>query len=326
MEAGIAIWLDRPVADLVDIAVDAEAAGFADVWLPDHYFLRDVYAAASVIATRTTRIRLATGVAAVQLRHPALIASSASTVDELSGGRAIIGIGPGGFEFPAQLKLKPRSPLTQLREAIRIIRELLSGGSAHVGEYFSATGAALGWETRDIPIYISARGPKMLELAGELADGVIIHGTSTEFIEFVRHQLAIGAARSGRPTDACEIALMLDVDIDDDESRAIDRLRPRCTIMAGGTYSDDLIPIYGLDPDEVARLRVAVSSSDPDAYRYVTDSMVQAFAFGGSAATVEAQLARLSDLGIGRAILGSDPSSTRRLIESTRTAIQGACG
>lgn len=326
MEAGISIWLDRPIADLVDIAVDAEAAGFADVWLPDHYFLRDVYVAGSAIAARTTKIRIATAVAAVQLRHPALIASSASTVDELSGGRAIIGIGPGGFEFPVQLKLKPRSPLTQLRDAIGIIRGLLGGGSAHVGEYFSATGAALGWDARDIPIYISARGPRMLELAGELADGVIVHGTSAEFIEYARHRLAIGAARVGRPTDACEIALMLDVDIDDDERSAIDRLRQRCTIMAGGTYSDDLIPIYGLDADEVARLRVAVTNSDRDAYRYVTDSMVQAFALAGSLATVKAQLAKLSDLGVGRAIFGSDPSNTRRLIESTRTAIQGVCG
>ena len=326
MEAGLAIWLDRPVADLVDLAVDAEAAGFADVWMPDHYFLRDVYVAGSAVAARTTRIRLATGVAAVQLRHPALIASSASTVDELSGGRAIIGIGPGGFEFPAQLKLKPRSPLTQLRDAIEIIRGLLRGGSAHVGEYFSATGAALGWDARDIPIYISARGPRMLELAGEVADGVIVHGTSARFLEYARHRLATGAARAGRPADACEIALMFDVDVDDDEQRAIDRLRPRCTIMAGGTYSDDLIPIYGLDPDEVARLRVAVTNSDRDAYRYVTDSMVRAFSVGGSVATVEAELARLKDLGVGRAILGSDPSDTRRLIESTRPAIQGVCG
>ena len=186
MEYGLAIWLDQPLDEIAELAVAAENAGFSDVWLPDHYFLRDVYAAQALIASRTTRLRLATGIAAIQLRHPALIASSAATIAECSGGRAVIGIGPGGHEFPSQLHMRPNSPLTMLREAVAIIRQLGSGRASFRGQYFSAEGSELGWRIEPPPIYLSARGPRMLELAGEIADGVIIHGVHRDFLEYAR--------------------------------------------------------------------------------------------------------------------------------------------
>ena len=170
------VWLDRPVADLAALAARAEGAGFADLWLPDHYFLRDVYVAQALMAERTERIRLGTGVAAVQLRHPALIASSAATIHELSGGRALIGIGPGGFEFPGQFRIHAASPLSLMRDSFAIMRGLLAGGVDHEGTALSAVGAKLAWDPGTIPISMSGRGPRMLELAGELADGVIVHG------------------------------------------------------------------------------------------------------------------------------------------------------
>jgi 5,10-methylenetetrahydromethanopterin reductase len=303
MKTGISLWLDTPVTASVELAVAAEKAGMDDVWLPDHYFLRDVYVAQALMAQATDRVNFGTGVAAAQLRLPAQIASSAATVEELAPGRCIVGIGPGGYEFASQFDLRPKRPLTLMREAVSIIRGLYADDCDMAGEYYTARGAALGWETRPLPIYLAARGPRMLELAGEIADGVIVHGLSAAFIEYVRSHLAVGAERTGRSPDDCEIMIMLDVDISEDESAARDRLRPRCTIMAGGTYSDDLIPIYGLDPDDVGRLRQRVSSSDPAAAELVTDQMLDAFAIAGDAAAVERRLIELSELGIGRAIM-----------------------
>ena len=327
MQVGLSVWLDRPVLDLVDLALEAEEAGFADIWLPDHYFLRDVYVASAAMAARTSTIRLATGVVAAQLRHPALIASAAATIDELSRGRAVVGVGPGGHEFASQFNMRPKSPLTMLREAVAVIRDLLGEGSSrYEGTYFAANGSALGWTPRTLPIYMSARGPRMLEMAGELADGVIIHGTSAEFINYVREKLAVGASRVGRDPGDCEVAVMLDVEIDDDEQAAVDRLRPRCTIMAGGSYSDALIPIYGLEPQAVADLRGALSTSAPDAGRFVTDQMVNAFAIGGSVQTLEARLQELKDLGVGRAILKlgeGDPANTLKMIRLIQPTISG---
>lgn len=322
----MAVWLDRPSADLAELAARAEDAGFADIWLPDHYFLRDVYVTQALMAERTTRIRLGTGVAAVQLRHPALIASSAATVHELSGGRSLIGIGPGGFEFPGQLGMHPESPLTLLRDSIVIIRGLLAGGVDHEGKALTAVGAELSWEPGAIPISMSGRGPRMLELAGELADGVIVHGLNPSFIAYVREHVERGAARGGRKGEACEISVMLDVEIDDDEDAAVERLKPRCRIMAGGSYTDDLIPVYGLDPDDVARLRSAVSGGDLDSGALVTEPMVRTFAMAGSVATIHEGLAALDELGVGHVILKlgeGDPATTAAQIELIRPAIEG---
>lgn len=326
MEYGLAIWLDQPLGAIAELAVAAEDAGFSDVWLPDHYFLRDVYAAQALIATRTTRLRLATGIAAIQLRHPALIAGSAATIAECSGGRAVIGIGPGGHEFPSQLHLRPKSPLTMLREAVAIIRQLGSGRASFRGEYFSAEGSELGWRIEPPPIYLSARGPRMLELAGEIADGVIIHGVHRDFLDYARARVARGAARADRDPDECRIAVMLDVEVDGDQAAAVDRLRPRCTLMAGGSYADELIPVYGFDPGAVATLRAALNDPDVHEADYVTDEMVRAFAIGGTLETVAGQLGELSDLGVDQAILKldqSDASATRALLETLAPIIEG---
>jgi 5,10-methylenetetrahydromethanopterin reductase len=325
MRAGIVVWLDHPSAQLADLATGAEDAGFSDVWLPDHYFLRDVYVTQALMAERTTRIGLGTGIAAVQLRHPALIASSAATIDELSGGRALIGIGPGGFEFPVQFGMRPQSPLSLMRDSIGIIRGLLSGRSDHRGRTLSASGAELGWGTRAIPIYTSGRGPRMIELAGELADGVIVHGLNPEFIEYVREHVEQGASRAGRRSADCGISIMLDVEIDDDEAAAIERLKPRCKIMAGGSYTDELIPVYGLDPDDVERLRAAVSGGDPDAGALVTEPMARTFALGGSVSTIAKGLAELRELGVDHVILKlgeGAPSATAAQLKLIAPAIE----
>ena len=326
MHYGLAIWLDQPLGAVTDLAVAAEDAGFADVWLPDHYFLRDVYAAQALIAARTTRLRLATGIAAIQLRHPALIASAAATIAECSGGRAVIGIGPGGHEFPSQFGMRPKSPLTMLREAVAIIRQLGTGTASFRGEYFSADGSELGWQVDPPPIYLSARGPRMLELAGEIADGVIIHGVHRNFLDYARARVVHGARRAGRDPRECRIAVMLDVEIHPDEASAIDRLRPRCTLMAGGSYADELIPIYGYDPDTVAVLRSALNDPGVREADYVTDEMVRAFAIGGPAETVAAHLGELGELGVDLAILKldqSDLSATGAVLETLGPVIKG---
>ena len=326
MKYGLTIWLDQPLDAVTELAVAAEDAGFADVWLPDHYFLRDVYAAQALIAARTTTLRLATGIAAIQLRHPALIASAAATIAECSGGRAVVGIGPGGHEFPSQFGMRPKSPLTMLREAVQIIRQLTSGSARFRGDYFSADGSELRWRIEPPPIYLSARGPRMLELAGEIADGVIIHGVHRDFLDYARTRIAHGAERSGRDPRECQIAVMLDVEVHRDEAVAIDRLRPRCTLMAGGTYSDELIPVYGFDPEAVATLRSALNDPSVLEAEYVTDEMVRAFAVGGTAETVARRLGELSNLGVDLAILKlgeGDASATRSAIETIAPIIEG---
>lgn len=326
MKAGVAIWLDSPLPDCVEVAVAAEDAGLSEVWLPDHYFLRDAYAAQALIAQRTSRVRLGTAVVSPLLRHPALLASATATINELSGGRAIIGIGVGGFEFPTQLGMKVPRPLSVVRDAVAIVRSLARGEANIDGEVFTARGARLVWDGGSFPVYMAARGRRMLELAGEIADGVITHGLTPSYIDFSLERIRSGAARAGRPDGACELVLMFEVDLDEDVQAATDRLRPLSVIMAGGEYAEDLIPLFGLDPMEVMPLRAAVRARDPDAGRLVTDDMVRAFSVAGPKEYLAERVSGMAAAGVGRVILtirGGTPQDLTRKIRQIGEAIEG---
>lgn len=321
MEAGITIWLDRPLGEATALAEAAEAAGFADVWLPDHYFLRDAYVAQALIAQRTKRIRIGTAAVSPMLRHPTLLASSTATINELSGGRAVIGIGPGGFEFAGQLGMAMERPLTIVREAIEIVSSLLRGEAHVTGTIFTAHDVRLEWTVGKVPLYLAARGPRMLELAGEVADGVITHGLAPGYVDFVQDRILRGARRSGRPSTACEICVMLDVELDDDSDAAVERLRPRCTVMVGGSYAAEMIPIYGLDPAEVIPVREAVSRGDlVAATALLTPAMVHSFGVAGSDQSLAEALLRLEASGVSRTILNVGGDSIEDAIARVRRA------
>jgi 5,10-methylenetetrahydromethanopterin reductase len=133
-----------------------------------------------------------------------------------------------------------------------------------------------------------------------------------------------GAAVAGRAPESCRIALMLDVCLDEDPERALDALRPRCLLMAGGAYAEDLIPLYGLDPDPVLRLRAAVRARDPHAARLVSDQMVRAFAVGGPAGLVGDRLAELGAAGVSEIIVSLGEGVTADGIERLGAATKGA--
>jgi 5,10-methylenetetrahydromethanopterin reductase len=327
MRAGLAIWLERPLLECAELAAVAESAGFSEVWLPDHYFLRDSYAGHALMAQRTSSIRFGTAIASPLLHHPALLASSVATVDELSEGRAVLGIGVGGWEFPTQLGIPLRRPLRVVREAVEIVRALWRGDADVHGEVFTASGAKLGWQARpDIPVYMGARGPRMLELAGEISEGAITHGITRSYIEFCLERLASGAVRAGREAGRCELVPMFEVELDEDRRAAVDRLKPVSTIMAGGEYAEELIDVFGLNRGDTVRLREAVRAGEPDPGRYVTDQMVQAFSVGGPPEHLAERVAELGSLGVRHFITTLRGDATDRMaqrIQQVGDALEG---
>jgi 5,10-methylenetetrahydromethanopterin reductase len=304
MDVGLSVWLDRPARDCAAVAVAAEAAGFSTLWVPDHYFLRDSFVALALAAVQTTHIRLGTAVASPLLRHPALLASSFGTLQELSGGRAVAGIGTGGSEFPSQLDLQIRQPLAVVRESVEIVRALLIGDARVQGRVFSAIGASLGWQPGSMPVYLAARGPKMLELSGEIADGVITHGLAPSHLDFALARIKAGAAAANRPGKGSDLVLMFDFELDEDRDAAVQRLRRRCMFMVGGSYAEELIPLYGLDPEQVRPIRAAVSQGEfQTAVDLITPEMVEAFAAAGDEQTLHDTLELLASRGVDGVIL-----------------------
>src|SRR5436309_12247248 len=126
LRTGLLLLPSRPASELSDLAARAEALGYDDFWLADERFFREVYALLALAAARTTRIRLGPCVTDPFSRHPALTAMAIATLDEISGGRAVLGIGAGVSGF-AELGIERKKPPRAIREAIEVIRTLLRG-------------------------------------------------------------------------------------------------------------------------------------------------------------------------------------------------------
>jgi 5,10-methylenetetrahydromethanopterin reductase len=303
---GVTVRLDRPLTEVAELTRRAEDLGFDGVWLADHYFARDAVAALALMADRTSRVTLGTAVVSPFLRHPALLASTSATLQELSDGRFVLGLGPGGFEFGTQLAMQLRRPLGATRESVQIVRALQDGSADVPGQTFATTGARLHFSAVPSPIYLAARGPKMLQLAGEISDGVITHGLAPTHVQYVREHLRAG--RSDGPGRPVSLVLMLDVQIDVDRRRAVDELRPRCITMAGGSYADELIEVYGLNREHVTALRAAVRSGQEPA-ALVTDEMVDGFCVAGPPGHVAERMAQLAESGADEVILSVSPGT-----------------
>jgi len=178
-------------AALVDAVVAAEECGLDEVWIADEGVARDPVPVLAVAAGRTTTIRLATGVTSPALRHPGAIASAAATLDELSGGRSVVGLGVGGELTLGPFGLGTDRPVELLRNAVEVIRAV-HGGTAAQG--YSPPPHAV--PPREIPVWIGARGPQLVRLATRVADGLFLSGCSSEQHEAIIDNASTVGARA----------------------------------------------------------------------------------------------------------------------------------
>src|SRR5713226_5730425 len=164
------------VPEMVTLARRAEALGYESVWVAETRFTRDGLVPIAAISQATNTIKVATGIVNVYTRGPVLTAISFASLDELSGGRTIMGLGPG-----SPLVLSPQGvsfhlPLTRLREYVRVVQDLLAGQAVTFqGETISITGVKLELTPvrPHIPLYLGVTGARALALCGEIADGVM---------------------------------------------------------------------------------------------------------------------------------------------------------
>ncbi|MBQ6138281.1 MAG: 5,10-methylenetetrahydromethanopterin reductase, partial [Methanobrevibacter sp.] len=179
MKFGIEFVPQIPLDELVRLVKIAEDVGFEYAWITDHYNNKNVYETLALIAANTETIKMGPGVTNPYVRSPAISASAIATIDEISNGRATFGIGPGDKATFDALGIAWEKPVSTIKAAIADINTLLDGGKTEAG-------AALGGAKKvqdAIPIYMGAQGPKMLETAGEIADGVLINASNPKDYE-----------------------------------------------------------------------------------------------------------------------------------------------
>src|SRR6516165_5135479 len=220
---------DAPVQIMVDRARLAEAVGYDAVWLADERFYREVYTCLAHFAAHTSKVLLGPCVTDPFSRHPALTAMAIATLDEISGQRAILGVGAGISGF-TELGINRRRPARAIREMIEVIRALLRGESLdYHGEVIECHQGRLSFEpTRSaVPIYVASNGPLGQRVAGAVADGAIMEacGSVPEALAF-RAEVERGEASAGRKPHTVRIVARLNACIANDGGRARDVVRP----------------------------------------------------------------------------------------------------
>ena len=214
---------DLTVAEYSTLVQAAEAVGFDQFWVSNDLFLRSNLALLPALAQVTTRIELGTGILNPYTTHPAEMAMFAATMDELSGNRFNLGFAAGAGEFLKWIGIEQEKPLALMRESIIAIRQLLQG------ERVALAGHALQWTDeaylrfpapRVTPIYIGAMGPKMLALAGALADGVLPLLFPPEHYFAVEPLLAAGRAMRNPQLAPLDFAACIWVSLAEDRAAA----------------------------------------------------------------------------------------------------------
>lgn len=188
---GVWMFPNTPASRLVEAVVVAEECGLDEVWIADEGVARDPMAVLAAAADATATITLAVGITSPLLRHPGAIAATAATVDELSGGRFVLGLGVGGEKSLAPFALSTDRPVGVLREAIGVARAVLAD---ETGEGYRRP--AHGFGPRAVPVWVGARGPQIVRLAARVADGVFLSGCTAD-----QHEQIVEVVRSvGRST------------------------------------------------------------------------------------------------------------------------------
>jgi 5,10-methylenetetrahydromethanopterin reductase len=282
-----------------EMVAEIESLGFGHLWLTDSSLhARNSYAYLTLAAMRSQRLALGTAVTNPRTRHPAITAAAAATVDEVSGGRMILGIGAGDRPLQA-LGLKPSS-VASLRASIDAIRRLWSGQHVSVRDAdFTLKDAHLRFPARaDIPVFISASGPRTLELAGEVADGVILLvGLFPEALAWALEQVDRGAHRAGRPRP--HVAVFAYGAIDEDETRALDSARSIAAWFA--QTAPRICELAGLEPALVQEVRERYAGGEfqeaAAAARLLPEGFVRRVALAGNADQARSRIAAVRDAG-----------------------------
>ncbi len=307
IDTSLLVLGDRPAPELVAQAQHAESLGYSRLWHADERFFRDPWASLALLAAHTERLEFGVCVTDPFIRHPALTARAYSTVDEIADGRVILGMGVGVSGF-AELGISRDRPLVAMRESLELIRALTAGETVDTaGEVVSFSEGRLDIDARPhARIFIATNGPKMLRLAGELADGVIVQGlASEEMVASVRQLVSEGAERSGRNPDEIRLVARIDTCIHDDAQLAKDRMRPGL-VRHLRTHHPQYNSFTLAQLDVPSDLREAVGNiryghggtAAAELEQQIPDEYVERFCLAGTVADVRSHVTRLEQIGV----------------------------
>ena len=313
--------------DYVAQAQAAERLGFHSFWVPEDCVFPGAFSSGAAIATATSRIKIGTGVVNPYTRHPVLIAMELAALDQLSGGRAILGLGASiRLWIEEQMGIDYAKSLSALRDGVTIIRRLLAGGEVdYQGRVFRASAGMrlnLKPERTEVPIYLATMAPKAVELTGEVADGWIPFGGEPAAVRRGLEHLRRGAIRAGRSLSDFDYSAFLLTAVAEDDRAAREAVKPVLATTLAWMANQPQQPMftdYGLTPEDAEVMRQSYTRPD-----FVSDAMVDELVLAGSPQRCREQLAARIEAGLTSAVffMAGGPEFTRNLEALYRTVIR----
>ena len=323
----------HPLPYLFEMAEYAEERGFAEIWPADTRLARDCIAVMAGILTRTSRLRVGSGVLPIWTRNPAVIAATWSTMWEMGGltpdgeSRVMLGLGAWWEPIASRVGADRRKPLTAMREHIEAIRQLFTMEEiTYEGEFVKLDRVRLDVaygdvSPRDIPLYIGATGEKMLALTGEICDGVVLNYVVT--VDYIRNAVALvesGAAKAGKTIDEVDRPELLVCSLSDTDPEEAVRTGKALVAYYLGT-EPHIMEASGADPDLIERVQEVVGwpATESD-YRKAADLIPDEFARSlmavGTSDQCRDKVAEYIDAGVTCPILYPIMDDIRPVIDS----------
>jgi 5,10-methylenetetrahydromethanopterin reductase len=286
----------------INLGLRVEELGYAGVWVADsHSVMRDAYALLAALAVQTSKLKLATGVTHTVTRHPAVLANSWSSLQELSGGRAIMGIGVGESAV-RNLGLKIEK-LAVFEEKVKVIRALMRGETIN----YEGTDIQMTWGSpdHDVPVVMACSGPKSLQLGGRIADGVLFQvGSNPRFVDYALDNIRKGAEQAGRKLEDIKLYMRVAAAVSDDREKARNEVKSYASVAAGTVFST--VPREYFDDELWEELAYFKSQYDYSKHGsnesthkdLLTERIIDAVAVAGNSAEAIERFQQLADKGL----------------------------
>jgi probable F420-dependent oxidoreductase len=313
-----------PTAEFVGVAREAEARGYRTAWVGEGSGY-DAISLMTLIATHTERLHVGSAVVPVQTRTPVLLGMSAASLGHWAPGRVLLGLGLSSRIIVGDWHGLPfQNSLQQIREAVQIIRLVVAGERLDVeGKFYRAKNFRLAAPPAPVRIVLAALGPEMLELAGEIADGVVLNWIGPETVPESLERVRAGAGRVGRELDRFELAAFVRVCVTDDPGPARAALARDIT---GYTIVDVYASFFrgaGFGP-EVDAVQAAWKAGDrAGAVRQISPRVLDALGVVGDEALCRARLETFARAGLSQPVVvpfapGGDGDPRAALLRTLR--------
>ena len=304
---GIAFSGGPSPAEIADCIVEAERLGYESAWVAEGHG-GDQFAILAAAAARTSSIRLGTSISSVFVRTAPTIAMATAAVDDISGGRFILGLGSSHkVQVEAEHGVIYAKPLTRVRETVAVVRELLASSEvSYPGEITRIRKFDLWFTPRRpaVPIWLSAVFPKMTALCGEIGDGLMLTRSTLATAARVREQLAEGAHRAGRDPGQIVVSSLLPTMVAESREAALAALRPGLAFYAGFfPRYNRMMAEHGFIAEAAAIAEAWARGDREAAERAVSDALIDATSIAGTPEECRTRIAEYRAAGLDLPIL-----------------------